>query len=104
MTNFLSAGIIKENISDIYQKTLELKNEQDIVRLKEGLQEIEDKALDLAVFMEKLSCEPLIYTGPGSTQEVINRLDWALTFSEEIDPIDFINHNQKKGKKTYHRK
>lgn len=93
MTNFLPAGIIKDTTTDIYQKALELKNERDLLRLKKGLAEIEDMALDLAIFLEKLSCDPLIYTGGGSTEEVVKRLDWALTFSEEIDPVEFFKYN-----------
>lgn len=99
MSNFLPAGIIKDTITDIQQKILELKNERDLLRLKRGLGEIEDMTLDLAVFLEKLSCDPLIYTGGGSTEEVIKRLDWALTFSEEIDPIEFLKYNLEKMKK-----
>ena len=34
MINFLPAGIIKDTITDIHQKTVELKNERDILRLK----------------------------------------------------------------------
>lgn len=96
MTNFLPAGIIKDTITDIHQKTLELKNERDILRLKKGITEIEDMALDLAIFLEKLSCDPIIFTGSGNTEEVIRRLDWALTFSEEIDPVEFLKYNLEK--------
>lgn len=99
MTNFLPSGIINDTITDIYQKLLELKNERDLLRLKRGLGEIEDMTLDLAIFLEKLSCDPLIYTGAGSTEEVIQRLDWALTFSEEIDPVEFFKYNLEKKKR-----
>lgn len=93
MTNFLPAGIIKDTIADIYQKSLALKKEYDLIQLQQGIAEIGDMALDLAIFLEKLSCEPLIYTGSETTEEVIKRLDWALTFSEEIDPAEFLKHN-----------
>ncbi len=93
MTNFLPAGIIKDTITDIHQKTVELKNERDLLKLKKGISEIEDITLDLAIFLEKLSCDPIIYTGSGNTEEVIKRLDWALTFSEEIDPVEFLKYN-----------
>ncbi|HHV16501.1 MAG TPA: hypothetical protein GXX58_08015 [Gelria sp.] len=96
MTNFLPAGIIKDTITDIHQKSLELKKERNLIRLQQGITEIEDMALDLAIFLEKLSCEPLIYTGPGTTEEVIKRLDWALTFGEEIDPAEFLKYNREK--------
>ena len=100
MSNFLPAGIIKDTIIDIYEKSLELKNERDLLRLKQGITEIENMALDLAIFLEKLSCEPLIYIGFGNTEEVIKRLDWALTFSEEIDPVEFLKYNLEKGNRN----
>jgi hypothetical protein len=98
MTNFLPSGIIKDTITDIYQKVQELKNEGDLPRLQKGLEEIEEMALELAIFLEKLSCDPLIYTGAGSTEEVIKRLDWALLFSEEIDPVEFFKYNLQMNK------
>lgn len=86
MTNFLPAGIINETISDINQKAREMKtylaeNRQE--ELKKSIDELEEIALDLWVFIERFQCEPLIYTGPGKTDEVIKRLEWALAFSEE---------------------
>lgn len=86
MTNFLPAGIINETISDINQKAREMKSylaEDRIDNLKKALDELEEMALELWVFIERFQCEPLIYTGPGKTEEVIKRLEWALAFSEE---------------------
>ncbi|NLV22677.1 MAG: hypothetical protein GXY49_11955 [Syntrophomonadaceae bacterium] len=86
MTNFLPAGIINETISDINQKAREMKTyltESRLDELKKALDELEEIALDLWVFIERFQCEPLIYTGPGKTDEVIKRLEWALAFSEE---------------------
>ena len=86
MTNFLPAGIINETISDINQKAREMKSylaEDNLYELKKSLDELEEMALDLWVFIERFQCEPLIYTGPGKTDEVIKRLEWALAFSEE---------------------
>lgn len=86
MTNFLSAGIINETISDINQKAREMKQflaESRLDELKKSLDELEEMALDLWVFIERFQCEPLLYTGPGKTDEVIKRLEWALAFSEE---------------------
>lgn len=88
MTNFLSAGIINDTISDINQKTAETRKYLDEGKIEEvakGLMEIENMALDLWVFIERFECQPLIYTGSGSTDEVIKRLEWALTFFDE-DP------------------
>lgn len=86
MTNFLPAGIINETISDINQKAREMKTflaEERMEELKKSIDELEEIALDLWVFIERFQCEPLIYTGPGKTAEVIKRLEWALAFSEE---------------------
>jgi uncharacterized pyridoxal phosphate-containing UPF0001 family protein len=86
MTNFLPAGIINETISDINQKAREMKTylaENRLEELKKSIDELEEVALDLWVFIERFQCEPLIYTGPGKTDEVIKRLEWALAFSEE---------------------
>lgn len=86
MTNFLPAGIINETISDINQKAREMKTylaENRLEELKKSIDELEEVALDLWVFIERFQCEPLIYTGPGKTDEVIKRLEWALAFSED---------------------
>ena len=86
MTNFLPAVIINETISDINQKAREMKSylaEDRLDELKKSLDALEEMALDLWVFIERFQCEPLIYTGPGKTDEVIKRLEWALAFSEE---------------------
>lgn len=102
MTNFLPSGIIKDTATDIYLKVRELKKEEDLSRLQKGLGEIEEMALELALFLEKLSCDPLIYMGAGSTEEVIKRLDWALTFIEDIDPTEFFKYSlqmKKRGSK-----
>ncbi|MEN6351287.1 MAG: hypothetical protein ABFD08_18070 [Syntrophomonas sp.] len=101
MTNFLPAGIIKESILEICNKVTEIKeslDKDDIERSKRLFSELEDKTFELGVFIEKLSCEPLIYTGRGNTEEVIKRLDWALTFTEEIDPGQYFKYKFK-GKK-----
>lgn len=86
MTNFLPAGIINETISDINQKARELKQhlaDNKLDELRRALDELEEMALELWVFIERFQCEPLLYTGQGKTEEVIKRLEWALAFSEE---------------------
>lgn len=86
MTNFLPAGIINETISDINQKARELKQhlaDNKLDELRKSLDDLEEMALDLWVFIERFQCEPLIYTGQGKTEEVIKRLEWALAFTEE---------------------
>jgi hypothetical protein len=95
MTNFLPAGIINDTIVEIHAKSCDLQNElaqQNLYNVKQGLKEIEELAVELALFLEKLSCQPLIYTGTGTTEEIIRRLEWALTFSEEIDPVEYYRY------------
>lgn len=99
MTNFLPAGMINETISDINQKAREMKTflaENRLDQLQKALEELEEIALDLWVFIERFQCEPLIYTGPGKTDEVIKRLEWALAFSEEDLEQMLKNINSKK--------
>jgi len=70
-------------------KLKELMDAGDNDKAEQGLIELEETALELWVFIEKFSCQPLIYTGQGSTDEIIRRLEWALTFVEEFDPAAF---------------
>lgn len=88
MTNFLPAGIINDSIEDIFEKVMELKKlgkENEREKLLKGLDELEDMALDLWVFIDKFPCQPLIYTGIGRTEDIIKRLEWALTLTDGAD-------------------
>ncbi len=99
MTNFLPAGIINETISDINQKARELKQhlaDNKLDELRKTLDELEEMALELWIFIERFQCEPLIYTGQGKTEEVIKRLEWALAFTEEDMEQLFKSANSKK--------
>jgi len=90
MTNFLPAGMINDSIEDIFEKILELKKtaeENDREKLMKGLNELESIALDLWAFIDQFPCQPIIYTGQGKTEELINRLEWALTLTDENDFI-----------------
>lgn len=92
MTNFLPAGIINETLEEICEKITRIKEMMDAGEnepAKQGLMELEETALGLWIFIEKFSCQPLIYTGLGSTDEIMRRLEWALTFTEEFDPSAF---------------
>ncbi|MGI6435931.1 MAG: hypothetical protein ACOX0F_11320 [Syntrophomonadaceae bacterium] len=92
MTTFLSAGIINETLEEICQQVAQLKqwmDAGDTEKVSRGLLDLEETALGLSIFIEKFSCQPLIYTGQGSTDEIIRRLEWALTFIEEFDPNTF---------------
>lgn len=92
MTSFLPAGIINETLEEICEKITRLKEMMDAgenEQAKRGLIELEETALGLWDFIEKFTCQPLIYTGMGNTDEIIRRLEWALTFTEEFDPAAF---------------
>lgn len=101
MTNFLPAGIITDTLNELCQKISELRvciTDPEDEKVVQGLNEIEEMILDLLVFLQNLSCQPLIYTGKGTTEEVIKRLNWALTFMEDVDILDVINAYMKNQK------
>lgn len=105
MTNFLPAGMINETLEEICQQIAALRyavKDGDQEALLKGLDDVENVALDLWIFIEKFSCQPLIYTGKGSTDEIISRLEWALEFSEEIDAqvlMNFMRGERKRNSK-----
>lgn len=102
MSLFLPAGVISDNVSDLTEKIAELRafyEQGDMIRLKESLRELEEMILEMAVFLETLSCQPLIYTGKGSTDEVIKRLEWALTQVEENYAADIIQQQSQERRK-----
>lgn len=91
MTNFLPAGIITDRICDLQDlvRRLEEKIDQDGTDPRpEELESIKTIVQELVELMQSFSCQPLIYTGKGTTEEVIDRLEWILTFSdmEELVP------------------
>ncbi len=92
MTNFLPAGIINENLDEIVEKIDRLRElGQDCsLEVQQELQVLKEMTLELRLFMSSFSCQPLIYTGPGSTEEIIQRLEWALAFSEEVDSMELL--------------
>lgn len=88
MTNFLPAGIINENLEEILKRIDSLRElaHNCSTDIQQELQVLERLVLELNLFIGSFSCQPLIYTGAGSTEEIIQRLEWALAFSEEVDP------------------
>ena len=103
MSNFLPAGIISDTVEQIIFKADELVQAMAEEEKGEGLPdwrdkaaEIEEIAFGLSIFLEKLSCQPLIYTGPGTTEEVVRRLDWALAFTDEFETIEMIKPKKNK--------
>ena len=98
MTNFLPAGVINDSVTDLVTQINEARSyleQRDIRRLRECIIELEGTIFDLALFLNKLTCQPLLYLGKGSTEEVISRLNWALAFSEDTNVQEFINIKHK---------
>jgi hypothetical protein len=80
MTNFLPAGIINENLEEILKRIDSLRElaHNCSTDIQQELQVLERLVLELNLFIGSFSCQPLIYTGAGSTEEIIQRLEWAL--------------------------
>jgi hypothetical protein len=85
MTNFLTAGIIAEQLEDLLSRMNRMEKrflEQGSIEYLQEISEIKNMTREVLDFLNRFSCQPLIYTGKGTTEEVINRLDWLLTFSD----------------------
>lgn len=100
MANFLAAGFMKEKLADICaaaeylrrllslteverRKLIEIHKArgrdtsygEEVARTLDGI--VQDSGV-LRDFIDRLPCEPLIYTGKGSTTEVIRMLERLL--------------------------
>jgi hypothetical protein len=86
MTNFLPAGIISDQLKDIYDFTCQLEKllngEEISPEAQESLQQIKTNVKEVLELIEGFPCQPLIYTGQGTTEEVIARLEWILALVE----------------------
>ncbi|MGE5398089.1 MAG: hypothetical protein ACM3MK_11240 [Chitinophagales bacterium] len=86
MTNFLPAGIINDRLQELLEAAEKLRQGLDDSDQKDELKNqarvVQSLALELHDFLSTFSCQPLIYTGKGTTEEVIDRLEWVLTFSD----------------------
>lgn len=101
MTNFLPAGIINDRLNDICRLAGEL---QELLapgkdsEVAEYLGQLQDAAQEVLDLIQSFSCQPLIYTGKGTTEEVITRLEWLLAFSE-LDQEQLPLGNRKKRRR-----
>ncbi|HHY69976.1 MAG TPA: hypothetical protein PLB36_04900 [Bacillota bacterium] len=80
MSKFLRAGILRDRLSDIVEASRMLQEaldsgEEGPRRCKELAMDIESMANEIIDFMSYWNCEPLIYLGEGTTDEVIGFLD-----------------------------
>lgn len=84
MSRFLRAGLLRDRIDDILDASAILLREVDPRddKLQRLAGDIRDIAQDLRDFITRWDCEPLIYTGRGTTDEVIALLDGLLSRAE----------------------
>jgi hypothetical protein len=75
---------MRDRIDDILDASSMLLSEVDprSERLRILAEDIRDIASDLRDFITRWDCEPLIYTGKGTTDEIIAMLDSLLNKAE----------------------
>jgi len=96
-TNFLGAGFIAEQINDIYEQArylqkllqLTLEEREELIdsyaakgyyttfesEIGKALNAVVEGSRQTCEFMNNLQCQPLIYTGDGDTDQVIDLLE-----------------------------
>lgn len=103
MTYFLPAGIISDRVLDLLEMVCRLEenlNKAEIDPHPEEIESIKAIVQELAEFIQSFSCQPLIYTGKGTTEEVIDRLEWILTFSDVDQVVGAPAKPKRKKRKT----
>ena len=81
MSRFLRVGIFLDRLDDIAEaarlmlEAVESGEDEGILKSVEMAKDIESMAKGLRDFIARWDCEPIIYTGQGSTEEIINMLD-----------------------------
>lgn len=88
MTHFLSCGFLKDSLLEIQESAARLnkllessgRTPEDEARL--AAQFVEDRCRQAVEFLESMPCEPLVWTGAGTTEEVIRRLEELLAAAE----------------------
>ncbi|MGI6162644.1 MAG: hypothetical protein ACOYEQ_01765 [Bacillota bacterium] len=95
MSRFLRVGIFLDRLDDIAEaahmllEATESGGDEGISKSIELARDIESMAKDLRDFIARWNCEPLIYTGQGTTDEIINLLDRLLLNAEGSSLGDF---------------
>lgn len=82
-TNFLPVGMINEQLQEIAELAAQLVcyegADQQVTEIGARLYEL---TTELLSFINGFTSQPLIFTGQGSTEEIIARLEWLLTFAD----------------------
>lgn len=94
MSRFLRVGVISDRIGDIIEASSMLMNkiDPDDEESLEIAKDILAMATDLKQFLARWSSEPIIYTGRGTTDEVIGMLDALLSRQADGAPAGLRQH------------
>jgi len=94
VTHFLPAGFLKEELREIERQARLLQEElrgagaATSARLRALADDIARRAREAYRSISRLSCEPLIWTGAGSTDEVISMLERLLVDGSPTGAVD----------------
>lgn len=94
MSRFLRVGMIRDKIEDIIEASsmllaiVEDGRADSLERVKEIASDIKTMAHDLKEFISRWDCEPIIYTGRGTTDEIIRMLDRLIVKAESAESRD----------------
>jgi hypothetical protein len=94
VSRFLRVGIFLDRLDDIAEaaqmlhEAAESGGDEGLSKSRELASDIESMAKDLRDFIARWNCEPLIYTGEGTTDEIIHLLDTLLLNAEAGGPGD----------------
>ncbi|NLC15125.1 MAG: hypothetical protein GX784_02230 [Firmicutes bacterium] len=89
MSRFLRVGIFLDRLEDIAEAAGMLSDvvrssgDVNLAKAVELAEDIESMAKELLNIITRWNCEPLIYTGAGTTEEIITLLDSLLKDAEK---------------------
>ncbi|HHX10351.1 MAG TPA: hypothetical protein GX729_03110 [Firmicutes bacterium] len=89
MSRFLRVGVFLDRLEDIAEaanmlsETMKSDEDNSLSKAIELAHDIESMAKELLYVITRWNCEPLIYTGKGTTEEIINLLDTLLEDAEK---------------------
>ena len=94
MSKFLRAGIFRDRLNDIkeasqmLQEALDSGGEEELGKSRELAMDIESMVCEIIDFISRWDCEPLIYIGKGTTDQVIAFLDALITQTQSGNDED----------------
>lgn len=98
-TNFLPAGIINEQLQEICDLAASLTaHESADEQITSAIARIHEITAELLAFINSFTSQPLIFTGAGTTEEVISRLEWLLAFDDEQNTMQLVQSSKSRNK------